>query len=74
MHRHDAKKQLKGYLRDYVESITQKSKGTNLYVCPLCGSGKGKNGTGAHLVFITIQAGSALAVIEAEIFLILSEK
>lgn len=50
MERQDAREQLKGYLRNYVESVTQKSKGANLYVCPLCGSGKGKNGTGAFSI------------------------
>ena len=50
MERQDAREQLKGYLRDYVESVTQKSKGANLYVCPLCGSGTGKSGTGAFSI------------------------
>lgn len=50
MERQDAREQLKGYLRNYVESVTPKSKGANLYVCPLCGSGKGKNGTGAFSI------------------------
>lgn len=50
MERKDAREHLKGYLRNYVESVTQKSKGANLYVCPLCGSGKGKNGTGAFSI------------------------
>ena len=50
MERQDAREQLKGYLRNYVESVTQKSKGANLYVCPLCGSGTGKSGTGAFSV------------------------
>ena len=50
MERQDAREQLKGYLRNYVESVTQKSKGANLYVCPLCGSGRGKNGTGAFSI------------------------
>ena len=49
MERQEAREQLKGYLRNYVESVTQKSKGAN-YVCPLCGSGKGKNGTGAFSI------------------------
>ena len=40
----------KPYLRNYVESNTQKSKGKNMYVCPLCGSGTGKNKTGAFNV------------------------
>lgn len=40
---------LKLYLRDYVESITPKSK-NNFYVCPLCKSGEGKNKTGAFSI------------------------
>ena len=40
---------LKQYLRDYVESITTPSRG-NFYECPLCGSGKRKNGTGAFSI------------------------
>ena len=36
-------------LRSYVESITQKSKG-GLYICPLCGSGTGRNKTGAFSI------------------------
>lgn len=40
---------LKLYLRDYVESITERSKGGN-YVCPLCGSGKGVHHTGAFSI------------------------
>ena len=50
MDRETAREQLKGNLRSYVESITSKSKGANMYVCPLCGSGSGKNGTGAFSI------------------------
>ena len=50
MDRQEAREQLKGYLRRYVESVTQKSKGANMYVCPLCGSGSGRNGTGAFSI------------------------
>lgn len=50
MERQEAREQLRGYLRNYVESVTQKSKGANLYVCPLCGSGTGKSGTGAFSI------------------------
>lgn len=46
----EAREQIKGQLRAYVESVTQKSKGANLYVCPLCGSGTGKSGTGAFSI------------------------
>ena len=50
MERQEAREQLKGQLRAYVESITQKSKGANMYVCPLCGSGIGSHGTGAFSI------------------------
>ncbi len=40
---------LKPRLRDYVESITEKSKG-GLYICPLCGSGTGRSHTGAFSI------------------------
>lgn len=39
--------QLRGYLRSYVEQITEPSRGANKYICPLCGSGTGPSGTGA---------------------------
>lgn len=41
--------ELKSFLRDYVEAITWRSKGKQ-WVCPLCGSGTGKNGTGAFSI------------------------
>ena len=44
------KEQLKGELRNYVESITRKSK-SGLYVCPLCHSGEGPKGTGAFGIY-----------------------
>lgn len=50
MDRDRAREQIKGYLRSYVESITQKSKGANMFMCPLCGSGSGAHGTGAFSV------------------------
>lgn len=37
------------YLKTYVEQITAKSKG-GFYICPICGSGTGKNATGAFKV------------------------
>ena len=43
--------EIKKYLIDYVQEITQKSKGTNQYICPLCGSGNGNNHTGAFTVY-----------------------
>ena len=42
---------IKPYLLDYVNEITTKSKGKDQYVCPLCGSGTGHNGTGAFTVY-----------------------
>ena len=50
MDRDRAREQIKGYLRSYVESITQKSRGANMFNCPLCGSGSGTHGTGAFSV------------------------
>ena len=43
----DNKETLKKFLLDYIEEITTKSKGRNQYICPLCNSGTGENGTGA---------------------------
>lgn len=40
---------IKRYLQDYVEHITRKSRGNN-YICPICHSGEGKNGTGAFSI------------------------
>lgn len=45
-----AREELKPRLKDYVESITNKSKGANMYVCPICGSGTGHNHTGAFSI------------------------
>lgn len=50
MTRDDAKKQIRLNLRFYVEQITQRSKGKDKYVCPLCGSGTHSNGTGAFSI------------------------
>lgn len=50
MDRQEAREQLKGYLREYVESVTSKSRGADMYVCPLCGSGSGAHGTGAFSI------------------------
>lgn len=46
----ETREQLKGHLKEYVEMITEKSKGANMYVCPLCGSGTGQHGTGAFSI------------------------
>lgn len=51
MNREEAKEELKGHLREYVESITTKSKGKNMYICPLCGSGTGPHHTGAFGIY-----------------------
>lgn len=47
-----AREELKPRLRDYVESITKRSKGNNMYICPVpnCGSGTGKKQTGAFSI------------------------
>ena len=45
-----AREELKPYLQDYVERTTGKSKGQNMYICPLCGSGTGKSHTGAFSI------------------------
>ena len=50
MNKQDAKDQLRQFLTPYVESITSRSKGANMYICPICGSGNGRNGTGAFSV------------------------
>lgn len=50
MDRESARAEIRGRLKEYVESITQKSTGRNMYICPLCGSGTGKNHTGAFNV------------------------
>lgn len=50
MEQNIARETLKKYLPDYVLSVTSKSKGANMYVCPLCDSGKGKNGSGAFSI------------------------
>lgn len=42
---------IRPYLQNYVNSITEPSKGRNMYVCPLCGSGKGKSRTGAFGIY-----------------------
>lgn len=49
MDRDQIKSILKSELANYVNSITSKSK-SGMYVCPLCHSGEGANGTGAFSV------------------------
>ena len=52
MNRQEATEAIKERLTEYVESITDHSaKGTRkAYVCPLCGSGTGRNKTGAFTI------------------------
>lgn len=50
MDRDIAREELKGRLKEYVETITEKSKGKNMYNCPLCPSGTGAKGTGAFSI------------------------
>lgn len=48
----EEKTELRAHLKDYVETITERSPrgGRNAYVCPLCGSGTGPKGTGAFML------------------------
>ena len=45
-----AREELKPRLQEYVERITEKSQGPYMYICPICGSGTGKNHTGAFSI------------------------
>ncbi len=47
----DNKKLLKPLLIDYIQGITQKSKGKDQYICPFCNSGTGRNSTGAFTYY-----------------------
>lgn len=48
----EEKAELRAHLKDYVETITERSPkaGPHAYVCPLCGSGTGPKGTGAFML------------------------
>ena len=50
MDRNIARETLKEQLQSYVETITSKSKGHNMYICPICNSGSGSHGTGAFSI------------------------
>ena len=50
MDRQTARERIKEMLKEYVESVTKRSQGTNMYVCPLCGSGEGEHATGAFSI------------------------
>lgn len=41
---------IKTHLTEYVETVLDRSKGKDKYCCPFCGSGTGKNKTGAFCV------------------------
>lgn len=45
-----AKEYLKEQLQNYTAQHLERSKGRNMYVCPFCGSGTGKNKTGAFCI------------------------
>ena len=47
----DNKERLKPLLIDYIQEVTEKSKGKDQYVCPFCNSGTGHNGTGAFTYY-----------------------
>lgn len=42
---------LKPLLIDYIQEVTQKSKGKDQYICPFCNSGTGRSATGAFTVY-----------------------
>lgn len=42
---------LKPLLIDYIQEVTQKSKGKDQYSCPFCNSGTGRNATGAFTYY-----------------------
>ncbi len=47
----DNRETLKTFLLDYIQEVTQKSKGKDQYICPFCNSGTGRNGTGAFTFY-----------------------
>ncbi|MDE6502248.1 MAG: hypothetical protein K2L10_09205, partial [Ruminococcus sp.] len=47
----ESTEKIKPFLIDYIQEITQKSKGKDQYICPLCNSGTGANGTGAFTYY-----------------------
>lgn len=64
--------QIKSHLRDYVDEISAHSRKGDRegYICPLCGSGKGKNKTGAFLFQKMALDGNASHAINLGTFLI----
>lgn len=54
MNRESARNLIKSYLFEYVRTVTKKGRknsGSNMFICPLCGSGTGVNETGAFSVY-----------------------
>ena len=52
MKREDARKDINGRpLTDFVPLERSRKAGRGMYVCPVCGSGKGRNGTGAFHIY-----------------------
>ena len=41
----------KDCLAEYLETITEESRGKNQYICPICDSGNGKHHTGAFTFY-----------------------
>ena len=52
MDRERAREEIKARLKEFVESVTERSSraGSNMYICPICGSGSGSHGTGAFSI------------------------
>jgi len=52
MKREDARKDINGRpLTDFVTLQRSRKAGRDMYICPVCGSGTGKNGTGAFHIY-----------------------
>ena len=52
MKREDARKDINGRpLTDFVPLELSRKAGRDMYICPVCGSGTGKNGTGAFHIY-----------------------
>lgn len=52
MNREEARKDINGRpLTDFISLETSRKAGRNMYICPVCGSGTGKNGTGAFHIY-----------------------
>jgi len=52
MKREDARKEINGRpLTDFISLERSAKAGRNMYKCPVCGSGSGKNGTGALCIY-----------------------